>query len=94
VDVGARLDIHSAITRAARAGSAVIIVASDPAELVALCDRVLVLRGGTVAAELAGELTIDRIIDAVYPPRPAAASPSSDSQRTCHGQRDSADRHA
>ena len=76
VDVGARADIHDAILRAAQAGSAVVLVASDPAELVALCDRVLVLRGGTVAAELTGELTIDRIIDAVYPPRPAAASPA------------------
>ena len=78
VDVGARADIHNAIAQAADGGSAVIMVTSDPAELVAVCDRVLVLRGGTVAAELGGELTIDRILDAVYPPAPGS------SPEVCH----------
>jgi ribose transport system ATP-binding protein len=78
VDVGARADIHDAIARAAEGGSAVIMVTSDPAELVAVCDRVLVLRGGMGAAELGGELTIDRIIDAVYPPAPGS------SPEVCH----------
>jgi ribose transport system ATP-binding protein len=78
VDVGARADIHDALARAADGGSAVIMVTSDPAELVAVCDRVLVLRGGMVAAELGGELTIDRILDAVYPPAPG------NSPEVCH----------
>lgn len=66
VDVGARRDIETAIGRAARRGSGVLLAGLDAGELAAMCDRVLVLREGRVHRELSGELSPESIIDAVY----------------------------
>jgi ABC-type sugar transport system ATPase subunit len=66
VDVGARRDIEQAIERAARRGSAVLLAGMDATELASLCDRVIVMREGTVHSQVSGELTPERIIDAVY----------------------------
>jgi ribose transport system ATP-binding protein len=52
VDVMSRTDIYDTIRRSAAAGCAVLVASSDFVELCALCDRVLVLRDGVVAAEL------------------------------------------
>ena len=50
--------------RAVDEGSGAIICSSDERELTTLCDRVLVLREGTVHAELAGDdLQPHRIIE-------------------------------
>jgi ribose transport system ATP-binding protein len=63
VDVGARAGIHALIKATAATGSAVIVSSSDEKELVGLCDRVLVLRDGVLAAELVGaEITEDNIL--------------------------------
>lgn len=56
VDVGAKASIYHHIAEAARQGTAVLVASSDPKELVHLCDRVLVLRAGMLAAELTGAL--------------------------------------
>ena len=66
VDVGARRDIEAAIERAAQRGSAVLLAGMDAGELAALCDRVIVMREGRAHGEISGEITADRIIDAVY----------------------------
>ncbi len=52
VDVAAKAAIHEAIVRLAEAGKCIVLVSSDLPELVALSDRVLVMRQGRVAAEL------------------------------------------
>ena len=63
VDVGAKSSIYRHVADAAAAGMAVMLTSSDAEELVHMCDRVLVLRGGAVAAELHGaELTEERVI--------------------------------
>lgn len=63
VDVGAKAAIYEQIARAASDGLAVILTSSDAEELVHLCDRVLVMRAGTIAAELAGpSLTEERLV--------------------------------
>jgi ribose transport system ATP-binding protein len=64
VDVAARAAIHGLITRACRdRGLAAIVISSDADELAAIADRVVVLRGGAVAASLTGaELTQQRIV--------------------------------
>jgi ribose transport system ATP-binding protein len=54
VDIGSRSAIHHIIRRAAADGAAVLVVSSDVEEVVELCDRVLVMRDGTIAAELSG----------------------------------------
>ena len=52
VDVGAKAKIHELIGEAAAGGAGVLVCSSDTEELTVLCDRVLVLRDGKVAAEL------------------------------------------
>jgi len=49
VDVGAKAEIHAAITDLAAAGSGVLFASSDLPELFALCDRIVVLYRGTCA---------------------------------------------
>lgn len=67
VDVGARHDIVDAVREAAREGCGVLLASIDPADLAVLCDRVLILREGTVAEELAGDgLDPDAIAHAVF----------------------------
>jgi ribose transport system ATP-binding protein len=66
VDVGARRDIEAAIERAAQRGSAVLLAGMDASELASLCHRVIVIREGRASGEVSGEITPERIIDAVY----------------------------
>src|SRR5690606_30525843 len=63
VDIGAKGALYDAIDAAADQGAAVLVCSSEAKELVRLCDRVLVLRDGKVAAELSGEdLTETRLV--------------------------------
>jgi ABC-type sugar transport system ATPase subunit len=63
VDIGAKAALYDAVESAAAAGTAVLVCSSEAKELVRLCDRVLVLRNGRVAAELSGErLTETRLV--------------------------------
>ncbi len=54
VDVGANEEMHALIRSIAAARAPVLICSTDIDELVALCDRVVVLHQGRVSAELAG----------------------------------------
>ncbi|MFC9894809.1 sugar ABC transporter ATP-binding protein [Nocardia sp. NPDC127579] len=63
VDVGARADVYAQIRRLADRGVAVLLVSSDLPELLALSDRVLVLREGVVIhAAPAAELTESAVV--------------------------------
>ena len=63
VDVGAKGSIYRHVADAAASGVAVLLTSSDAEELVHMCNRVLVLRAGMVAAELHGdELTEARVV--------------------------------
>jgi ribose transport system ATP-binding protein len=55
VDVGAKASIHALVRRAADEGAAVVLASSDDEEIEDTCDRVLVLRDGTLAGELVGD---------------------------------------
>jgi len=55
VDVAAKADIYKIIDEQTREGAAVLLVSSDLPELVAMCDRVIVVRHGRAVAELTGE---------------------------------------
>jgi len=52
VDVAARAEIYELIHQAVAAGAAALVVSSEFEELARICDRVIVLRKGVVAAEL------------------------------------------
>jgi ribose transport system ATP-binding protein len=54
VDVGAKAAVYGLVAAAAAAGAAIVVASSDEEELAAICDRVLVLRNGVVADEVAG----------------------------------------
>jgi ribose transport system ATP-binding protein len=63
VDVGAKVELHRQIRALADAGKAVLLISSELPELLALADRVLVMRAGRVAGALAGEaLTAERVM--------------------------------
>lgn len=63
VDIGAKAGIYATVHEAAADGMAVLMASSDAEELVEHCDRVLVLRGGMLAAELVGDdITEERIV--------------------------------
>ncbi len=51
VDIGAKTEIHSLIRQLAADGMAVFVISSDMPELLAVCDRVLVLREGVLSGE-------------------------------------------
>jgi ribose transport system ATP-binding protein len=50
--VGAREEIYGLVREAARCGTAVLIVSSDLAELLRLCDRISIVADGTIGATL------------------------------------------
>ena len=55
IDVGTKFEIFSLIRRLASGGDGVIFVSTDLTEIVNLADRVIVMSGGSIVAELAGE---------------------------------------
>jgi ribose transport system ATP-binding protein len=52
VDVGARQEIYALIRRLADDGVAVLLISSELAEILGLCDRVLVMREGAIEGEI------------------------------------------
>ncbi|MBS1182634.1 MAG: rbsA 6 [Proteobacteria bacterium] len=55
IDLGAKGDFYLLARKLADEGAAVIIYSSEDSELLSLCDRVLVLNGGVVTADLSGD---------------------------------------
>jgi ABC-type sugar transport system ATPase subunit len=51
VDVGAKAELYQVIDRLCRDGLGIIVTSSELPELLALCDRIIVLREGRLAAE-------------------------------------------
>jgi ribose transport system ATP-binding protein len=70
VDVGARADILNAVRRAADTGVAVLLVSAEAADLVAVCDRILVYDGPDCLAEIR-TAEPEAVLDAVYAARAA-----------------------
>lgn len=55
VDIGARAEIYEKIMSFAAEGHAVVIISSELAELIGMCDRILVMRSGALVGELTRE---------------------------------------
>lgn len=79
VDVGARSEIYQLLRAAADAGSVVVVLSSDAAELAGIADRVLVFSRGHVVKELAGDDVTERNI--------TGAAITADTERTRVGAR-------
>jgi len=55
VDVGAKSEIHKILRDLSREGVGIIVISSELPELIGLCDRVLVIREGTIGGEVTGD---------------------------------------
>lgn len=78
VDVGARFEIFKLIAHCAERGCAVVMVSSYLPEILGVCDRVLVMHRGTIAAEfLADGTTQEMIVHAASVGRKETQSTSS-----------------
>ena len=55
IDVGVKFEIYNLIAQLARSGTAILLISSELSEVVGLAHRVLVMRGGKIAVEFAGE---------------------------------------
>lgn len=74
VDVGAKSDILELIRGFARSGKAVLMASSDFEELLAVCDRILILAQGSIVAELDAATTTEHEILGLASGLGAAAS--------------------
>jgi rhamnose transport system ATP-binding protein len=75
VDVGAKRQIYELLARLASEGMGVLLISSEIEEVLGLAHRVLVLRGGRVVAEFAGEAaTRDAVMNAAFQTPLAAGS--------------------
>ena len=64
VDIGAKTEIYRLVSDLAEEGRAVLVSSNDPAEILGLCDRVLVVvRGEIVSEHRAADLTRDELIE-------------------------------
>jgi D-xylose transport system ATP-binding protein len=64
IDVGAKVEMYHLINGLKESGVAIILVSSELPEILGLCDRILVIKGGMVAGELTtGEANQEKIME-------------------------------
>ena len=64
VDVGAKIEIYNIINKLVGEGYAIIMVSSEMPEIIGMCDRVAVMRGGRIVGELAkGDINEENLIN-------------------------------
>jgi len=63
IDVGAKAEVHHLLHTLARQGMAIIVISSELPEVLAVADRILVMREGRISAELSRtEATEEKIV--------------------------------
>ncbi len=63
IDVGAKAEIFALIDGLVKAGAAVLMISSEQSEIVKVCDRAYVMRGGRIVGELGrAELSEENIV--------------------------------
>ena len=63
VDVGSKSEIHQIMVDLAGHGMAIVMISSELPEILGMSDRILVMRGGTIASELTrAEATQERVL--------------------------------
>ena len=66
IDVGAKYEIYTIITKLAAEGKSVLIISSEMPELLGMCDRIYVLNNGNFVAEMsAAEASQEKIMKAI-----------------------------
>ena len=74
VDVGAKFEIHNIVRREASRGMACLVASSDLPEVLALADRILVIRDGRLQGELSGEEADEAQVMRLAAARPGASA--------------------
>jgi ABC-type sugar transport system ATPase subunit len=83
VDIGAKAEIHQLLFDQARRGAAIVVISSDLLELLALADRILVMREGRMVGELTqAEATEARIMELACGTNGVSAAPASGHNRS------------
>jgi inositol transport system ATP-binding protein len=68
IDVGAKAEIHRLMSGLAAQGKAILMVSSEMPEILGMSDRVLVMAGGRITAELSrAEATQEKVLEAATP---------------------------
>jgi ribose transport system ATP-binding protein len=62
IDIGAKQQIYRFIAGMAGEGRSVIVISSEMAELIGICHRIIVMRNGRIAGEVAGEAMTEHAI--------------------------------
>ena len=55
IDIGAKYEVYTIINRLAAQGKRVLVVSSEMAELIGICDRIYVMGEGRIAGEVSGQ---------------------------------------
>jgi ribose transport system ATP-binding protein len=67
IDIGAKFEIYRMLAELAEKGKAIIMISSDNKELMAVCDRIMVMSAGLVAATFApSEWSQEKIMSAAF----------------------------
>ncbi len=66
IDVAAKGDVLRSVDELAAAGVGVLLISSEIEEVRGICDRIVVMRHGTVAAEFATPVASDEVLAAAY----------------------------
>jgi len=74
IDVGAKSAIHDLVRQLARDGAAVLMVSSELPELLGMSDRIVVMRDGRIAGELAAGATEQDVVALALGTTPEAAA--------------------
>ncbi len=65
IDVGAKAEVHHVLAELARQGTAILMISSDLPEVIAMSDRVIVMKEGRISGEFArGQATQERVMRA------------------------------
>ena len=65
IDIGAKAEVHHVLSELARQGRAILMISSDLPEVLAMSDRILVMREGKIAAEFSrSEATQEKVMAA------------------------------
>lgn len=63
IDIGSKYEIYQKIIELAREGISIILISSEFSELLGLCDRLLILRGGNIQKEyIKGEANQNKLV--------------------------------
>jgi ABC-type sugar transport system ATPase subunit len=62
IDIGAKFDVYALIDSLAARGVAVLLVSSELPEIIALSDRILVMKAGRIVKELAHDEATEELI--------------------------------